>query len=88
MADCGNCKAREKALDSVSYIVYESALARAERGAKRLWTIILVLIALLVGTNCAWLWYESQFEDVVITHEVLQDADNGVNNYNGGDFIG
>lgn len=88
MSDCGNCKAKEKAIESVSYIVYESTLARAERSAKRLWVIILVLIALFVGTNCAWLWYESQFEDVVITHEVTQDANDGVNNYTGGGFIG
>lgn len=88
MADCGNCKAKEKAIESVSYIVYESALARADRIAKRLWAVIFVLIALFVGTNCAWLWYESQFEDVVITQEVSQNANDGVNNYTGGDFIG
>lgn len=84
MADCGNCKAKEKAIDSVSYIVYETALARAERGAKRLVAIIFVLIALLVGTNGAWLWNESQFENVVVTQE---NAD-GYNNYigNNGDI--
>lgn len=81
MADCGNCKAKEKAIDSVSYIVYESALARAERSVKRLWIAILVLIVFLVGTNGAWLWYESRFEDVVITQE---NAD-GYNNYIGND---
>lgn len=81
MADCGNCKAKEKAIDSVSYIVYESALARAERSVKRLWAVILVLIVFLVGTNGAWLWYESRFEDVVITQE---NAD-GYNNYIGND---
>lgn len=81
MADCGNCKAKEKAIDSVSYIVYESALARAERSVKRLWAAILVLIVFLVGTNGAWLWYESRFEDVVITQE---NAD-GYNNYIGND---
>lgn len=81
MADCGNCKAKEKAIDSVSYIVYESALARAERSVKRLWVAILVLIVFLVGTNGAWLWYESRFEDVVITQE---NAD-GYNNYIGND---
>lgn len=81
MADCGNCKAKEKAIDSVSYIVYESALARAERSVKRLWVAILVLIVFLVGTNGAWLWYESRFEDAVITQE---NAD-GYNNYIGND---
>ena len=65
-------------------------MARMERQTKRLWITILVLIFLLVGTNCAWLWYESQFETVETTEEIFVDAEqDGVANYigNDGDII-
>lgn len=55
--------------------------AMAERTIKRLWIVIILLIVLLVGTNVAWIYYESSFEDVVITQE---NAD-GYNNYIGND---
>lgn len=51
MADCNSCKTNKP--DSVSYVVHESTMARMERQTKRLWITILVLIFLLVGTNCA-----------------------------------
>lgn len=82
MPDCKACKdSRMKNPVSVSYIVYESDMARLERTIKRLWIMCMTLIVLLVGSNCAWLWHESQFEDVVITQE---NAD-GYNNYIGND---
>lgn len=58
---CNNCK--EQTI-SVPYVVHESAMARAERQAKRLWALIILIVLLLVGTNIAWLVYESQFEVV------------------------
>lgn len=61
-------------------------MARMERTVKRLWITIILLIALLVGSNGAWLWYESQYEQV--TQTVTQDADNGTNSFVGGDLIG
>jgi hypothetical protein len=72
--------------ENVTYIVHESALARMERMVKRLWITVLVLIFLLVGTNGAWLWWESQWE--TIYQEVTQEAENGTNNFIGGDVIG
>ena len=86
MADCNTCKTNKP--ESVPYVVHESTMSRMERQTKRLWITILVLIFLLVGTNCAWLWYESQFEIVETTQEVIQEADNGENNFVGGDIIG
>lgn len=74
--------------ESVPYIVHESDMSRLERQLKRLWIVILVLIFLLVGSNCAWLWYESQFETVETVQEVVQEADNGENHFIGGDVIG
>ena len=64
---------------SVSYVVHESALARAERTIKRMWITCLVLIALLVITNAMWLWYNSQFEDVTTQISSEAVADNGGN---------
>ena len=83
MPDCNSCKSKQP--DSVPQIVHESAMARAERAAKRLWIVIILLIVLLVGSNCAWLWYESQFEEIIVTQE---NAD-GYNNFigNDGDII-
>lgn len=78
MANCENCKGKEAhAPESVPYIVHESAMARAERTAKRLWITIIVLIFLLVGTNCAWLWYESQFEETTTTTYEADATDGG-----------
>lgn len=80
-------------MQSVSYIVFESAIARFDRVIKRLWIVILVLVFLLLGTNLAWLYYESQFEEVTetttTTQEVTQDTkDGGDNSFIGGDSYG
>jgi hypothetical protein len=63
-------------------------MSRLERQLKRLWIVVLVLIFMLVRSNCAWLWYESQFETVETVQEVIQEADNGENHFIGGDVIG
>lgn len=63
----------------VPYIVHESAMARMERTQRRLWILCIIAFCFLVGTNAAWIWYESQFEDVVTTttEEIAQDVDTG-----------
>lgn len=61
----------------IPYFVHEGAMARQERTIKRLWILNILLILLLVGTNAGWLYYESQFEDVVTTEETWQDVDTG-----------
>ena len=87
MANCETCKGKEAhAPESVPYIVHESSMARMERQIKRLWITILTLIFLLVGTNGAWLLWSNQWETVY--QEVTQEADNGTNNFAGGDVIG
>ena len=83
MSNCSNCKNENVNPEAVPYIVHESAMARAERAAKRLWVVIILLIMMLVGTNAAWIWYESQFE--TITTEVTQENADGYNNYIGND---
>ena len=63
--------------NNVPYIVYESAMARLERIIKRLWITILVLIMLLAASNGAWIWYESQWEDVTTTSYEAEANDGG-----------
>lgn len=83
--NCSDCGKTE-----VSRFAFESTLTRMERANRRLWIVILALIVLLVGSNIAWLYYESQFETVeTTTTEIQQDTDGGGNNYVvGGDYNG
>ena len=85
-----NCETCKKGAEAVPYIVHESAMARQERTIKRLWILLMVTVCLLVGTNGLWIYYESQFQDVVETsYDIEQDTDGGGNNYVvGGDFNG
>lgn len=74
----------------VSYIVFESTIARFDRVIKRLWISILVLVFLLVGTNIGWLYYESQFDTVEETTQTVEKStkDGGDNSFIGGDNNG
>lgn len=69
----GNCNSCHENRSVVSYIAFESALLRLERANRRLWVIVLLLVVLLFGSNAAWVYYESQFEDEVTT--VTQEVD-------------
>ena len=78
MENCENCKSKScKEPESVPYVAHEASMARMERQAKRLWITVLLLIVLLVGTNSAWLYYESSFEDSVTTTCEADAADGG-----------
>lgn len=66
---------------TIPFYVHEGEINRLERFNKRLFALLLVVFLALVGTNSYWIWYESQFEDVVVTQE---NAD-GYNNYIGND---
>lgn len=79
--DCKTCKEQRQ---TVPYIVHEADMARQERTIKRLWIALILVIVLLVGSNCAWLWCESQFTDEMTT-EITQENDGGYNNYIGND---
>ena len=84
MANCETCKKAQNAPESVPYIVHESSMARMERQIKRLWVTILTLIFLLVGSNCAWLWWNHQWENVE-SWEITQENDGANNNFIGND---
>lgn len=75
---------------NVPYIMHEADMARMERANKRLWIVVIILIAALLGTNAAWIVYESQYQTVDTTiQDVQQEADNqSINNFIGGDSYG
>ena len=72
---------------NVPYIAHESMMARMERTIKRLWILSLVLVVLLVASNAAWLWYESQWETVTSTemydYDAFSDSGHAIINGNG-----
>ena len=83
---CNNCA--EKTPTNVPYVVHESAMARAERQAKRLVAVIILLIVLLVGSNICWIVYENNFDDMTETYTVEQygaETNNSV--INGGEIV-
>lgn len=82
--DCNKCNSKDG--EKIPVVAFELEQSRHERREKRFFAVIIILILLLVGTNAAWLYYESQFEE--ITQEVQQEAENGTNNFVGGDFYG
>lgn len=73
MSNCESCGKRPP--EPVPYIAHEADMARQERTIKRLWILLLVMLVLLVGTNGAWIYYESQFVDESWTFEA--NTDNG-----------
>ena len=78
---CGNMDLQAK----IPYVAHESAMSRADRQNKRLWILIILLVVLLVASNCAWLWYESQFETVSEIEEYDASADDDGNAVINGD---
>lgn len=64
----------EKEIMYVPYVAHESAVDRLERIIKRLWLLTLIMFAAFVVSNCVWIWYDSQFEEVVTTQEITQEA--------------
>lgn len=63
-----------KANEPIPYLVYDEEMARQERTQKRLWILVIILIAILLISNGAWLYYESQFEDVTMTQTATTDG--------------
>ena len=88
---CNNCGTNSTPA-SLPYVVHESAMAGAERTQKSLVWVIVLLIVLLVGSNGAWIWYESTMETaeetITTIEDVVQESAEGSNNIVGGDMIG
>ena len=52
--------------------LYKEIIADLKKASKRNFVIILILLAMLFGTNIGWLLYESQFEYVTETETIEQ----------------
>lgn len=61
--------------ENIPYIFHESMMARQERTIRRLWILCIVIFLAFVGSNAAWIYYESQFTEEVVTQDV--DTGNG-----------
>lgn len=75
--DCNSCK---ESRATVSMAVFDRVMLNHNAIVKRLVVIIVLLIVLLVGSNAAWLWYESQFVEEV-TETVETSTEGGGNAY-------
>lgn len=61
---------------------HEKEMTRMETANKRMFIAFLIVLVMLFATNIAWVIYESQFKDVVVTQEA--DTWDGGNNYMNG----
>lgn len=69
---------------NISYIVFETEMARHERTIKRLLVALVAAIALLFISNIAWLWFFNQFDYAINTiTQGTEDGDNSYINANG-----
>lgn len=78
----------DEKITMVPYVVFEGAMARAERHAKRLFIALICAIIAIIGCNVAWLVFISQYE--IESYAVDISSDGGGNaNYigNDGDII-
>ena len=80
-----------KVPDKIDYLVHEDQMVRMERTIKRLWILCIIIFAAFVVSNALWMYYESQFEEVVTTSEITQDVsqdsgDGGSNSFVGVDY--
>lgn len=70
-------------MDASNKYIHDAYISMAERTIKRQWVTIILLILLLVGTNLAWLSYESQFTDeetTTVMQELLADGGDAIIN--------
>lgn len=77
----------------IPFVAHESMMVRMERTNHRLWILCIFLIIALIGSNLAWIIYESQWEVYEeTTQEVSQSAESeggdAVNRFIGGDYNG
>lgn len=75
---------------TVPFIVHEAAMARQERGLKRVWIALIVAVAMLFASNALWLWAWTQYDYTTTETTYTQDGQGtniiGDNNtYNGTD---
>lgn len=61
---------------------HEREMTRMEAANRRWFIAFLIVLAMLFVTNAAWIIYENQYQDVVVTQDAFVDG-NGANYING-----
>ena len=69
-------------MEMITTAQHEKEMTRMETANKRMFIAFLVVLVMLFATNIAWIIYENQFQDVVVTQEA--DTWDGGNNYMNG----
>lgn len=69
----------------VTYFQHESILAHMERTNRRLFILCLILVIALLGTNGAWIYYESQWQYTQESMQIEADQQGEINVVGGGD---
>ena len=72
--------------EKVSYIVFESEMARHERTISRLIKALVVAVMLIFVSNIAWLWFFNQF-DIEGEAVQLESHEEGNASYMGGSGV-
>ena len=72
----------ENGMEMITTAQHEKEMTRMETANKRMFIAFLVVLVMLFATNIAWIIYENQFQDVVVTQEA--DTWDGGNNYMNG----
>lgn len=79
---CDDC--RYRAPQPVDFLTHQADMARMERANKRLWILLIIMLALLLVTNAAWIWYEAQYEEESWAFEAhTENGGNAIANGNG-----
>ena len=69
-------------MEMITTAQHEKEMTRMETANKRMFIAFLIVLVMLFATNIAWIIYENQFQDVVVTQEA--DTWDGGNNYMNG----
>lgn len=70
--------------DMITRWEHDIVIEKMDRTIHRFWVLAIMLIIALLGTNGAWIWYESQWETVQeSTTQTIETSTDG-----GGDAIG
>ena len=68
-------------METMTTAQHEKEMTRMETANRRMFIAFLIVLVMLFATNAAWIVYENQFQDVVVT----QENDKAANNYIGND---
>ncbi len=76
----------------VSYLAFESVVARQERTIKRLWILLIIMFLTFASVVIGFFAYESQYEDIVTIEQdvsaTTQECEDITLNQIGGNYNG